>query len=86
MGRISQQTLIKLSKWKMLLTALSEGEHILKLDRKQSECLRTTIARTNYDRPDKDFIYDCCYRGSQFVVSKTRRECHEESAEQRLQA
>lgn len=81
MGRISQQTLIKLSKWKMLLTALPEGEQILKLDRKQCECLRTTIARTNYDRPDKDYIYGCCYRGSQFVVSKTRRESHGESTE-----
>jgi hypothetical protein len=84
MGRISQQTLIKLSKWKMLLTALPEGEQILKLDRKQTECLRQTIARTNKDRQDKDYIYQCCYRGSQFVVVKTRRVSNAESIEQRL--
>lgn len=71
---ISTKTLIKLGKWKMLLTSLKEGEHTFeRLTSKQMESLRMTIYRTNYDRYDKEFIYECCYRGSILVVNKTRR-------------
>lgn len=75
MGRISQQTLIKLSKWKMLLSTLKEGETVLKLEnRRQCECLRYTIYRTNRDRKDNDYIYEGIYRDKTFVIIKTKRD------------
>ena len=71
---ISSKALIKMGKWKMLLTSLKEGEYTFEvLNKNQAESLRQTIARTNGDRPDKHFKYESCYRGKVFVVTKTRR-------------
>lgn len=74
MKKFSAKTLIALNKWKMLLMTLEEGEHTFRMPRKKQECLRMTIYRTNYDRHDKEYIYDCCYKGDIIVVTKTRKE------------
>lgn len=80
---ISRKALIQMGKWKMLLISLPEGEHTFKvLTRNQTESLRQTIARTKTDRPDSDFVYESCYRGTVFVVKKTKRINHGESIEQ----
>lgn len=79
---ISSKALIKMGKWKMLLTSLSEGEHMFSvLNRNQTESLRQTIYRTNYDRHDKEFTYECCYRGTVFIVNKTRKKNDGESSQ-----
>ena len=79
---ISRKALIQMGKWKMLLISLPEGEHTFKvLTRNQTESLRQTITRTKTDRPDSDFVYESCYRGTVFVVKKTRKR-HGESIEQ----
>lgn len=66
--------LIQMGKWKMLLASLSEGEHKFSLlNKNQTESLRQTVARTNTDRPDKEFRYECCYRDTVFVIKKSRR-------------
>lgn len=77
---ISSKTLIQMGKWKMLLTSLNEGEHKFSLlNKNQTESLRQTVARTNTDRPDKEYLYECCYRDTVFVVKKTRRTNNAES-------
>lgn len=78
---ISTKTLLKLGKWRMLLTSLREGEHILKLDRKQAERLRFTIFRANRDGSDEVFFYTSSYRDKVFVVNKIRKEQNGESIE-----
>ena len=80
---ISRKTLIKMGKWKMLLLSLPEGEHTFSLlKRNQTESLRQTIARTKTDRPDNDFVYESCYRGTVFCVKKTKKIKYGESIEQ----
>jgi hypothetical protein len=72
---ISSKRLIEMGKWKLLLDSLREGEHVINLpDRKKMESLRQTIARTKSDRPDKEFVYECCYRDKVLVVNKTKKE------------
>lgn len=60
----------------MLLTRLEEGEHIFTLkNKKDFDCLRQTINRTNKDRPDKEYVFSCYtqYKENKIAIIKQRR-------------